>query len=252
MNAKEPKFPTKLRNDPIVEALFEVQFEGTEGVAVSELLPGMLYPALKAEMPRLVSLLPAELPKELIQKDPAFAFKASHRLDGDQYSLLVGNRLFALSCRKPYVGWPAFKSKILDVTKMLLDTGFVKIVTRFSIKYINIVPESYFPNPFDCVDQDLRLGPYDLGNRLTHLRTEIRESPYVSVIQIIPGASLQYAQEQPIKGTLLDIDTIYEGDLSKFWDTLDGLVEQARHIEKKIFFSVISEAALEKFNPVWE
>lgn len=89
------RLPLGLANDPIIEALFEVRFHNPGNVPVSELLPGMLLPKVKEDLPALQALFPPQIPQAIIRKDPSLHYAASeistisdsHIFDGRQGQL---------------------------------------------------------------------------------------------------------------------------------------------------------------------
>lgn len=246
------RLPLRLENDPILEALFEVRFQNSENVPVSELLPGMLFPQVKGELPTLQALFPPQIPREIIRKDPNLQYSASHRMSGKQFSVSIGERVFSVSCSAPYVGWPSFKSKILTYVRMLKDTGLANEIGRFSLKYINFISIDDFEQPYDALSASLNLGGYDLTKLNAQVTTEILEGDCLNIVKILPNVLVELAgSKEPKHGLILDVDSIYEDPGMPFWENLESLIDSVRSVEKHIFFSLLSENGLQKFKPVW-
>ncbi len=246
------RLPLRLANDPILEALFEVRFQNPENVPASELLPGMLFPKVKEELPTLQALLPPQIPRAIIRKDPNLQYAASHRMSGKQFSVSIGERVFSVNCRAPYVGWLSFKGKILTYARMLKDTGLANDVRRFSLKYINFISIDDFEEPYDALAASLTLGGYDLTKLNAQVTTEISEGDCLNIVKILPNVFVEIDGSKGRKrGLILDVDSIYEAPAMPFWEDLESLIDRVRDVEKKIFFSLLSRKGLEKFEPVW-
>jgi uncharacterized protein (TIGR04255 family) len=126
--------PLRLNKDPIVEALVELRFRGAGGVPISDLLPGMLFPKVRDRFPTIASLPISQLPREIRLRDPNLLYKPCHKLDGGQFVIAIGERVFTVSCVRPYVGWKNSEREILDLYGLLGETEIISEIERFSIK----------------------------------------------------------------------------------------------------------------------
>jgi uncharacterized protein (TIGR04255 family) len=134
------RFPEKLGRDTIIEALFELRFSSTNE-SVADILPGLLYPHIRDEFPKIERLGVSQLPVSLLQNDSNFRYAPYYKLSGDHYYIQVGKHVFSIGCPRPYSGWPEFRSKIHALVGLLRDTGLIDSIERFSIKYTNLIPE---------------------------------------------------------------------------------------------------------------
>ncbi|NKC16045.1 MAG: TIGR04255 family protein [Gammaproteobacteria bacterium] len=243
--------PIRLNKDPIVEAVFEIRFEGTTD-SIANLLPGRSYPDLGEEFPKIEALPQAHFPKEVHQLDPVLRYRATHRLVGDGFVILLGNKVFGLACVGPYVGWAHFRARIVRVVELLQKTKLFKSVERFSLKYINVLTAQDELPDLQLLDFPLSLGTHDLTATTTRLRTEISLDGFLNILQVIPGTRALSPSGQHVRGLLFDIDTISEQPFKDFWAELPQLLDAAHQTEKRLFFTTLTKAALERFEPVWE
>ena len=245
-----PKIPIKLKNDTIVEALFEIRFKSNKG-SVADLLPGLLFANIANEFPTLEKLPITNLPAALIESEPNLRYLPQHRLIGDKYSLLIGEHVFAISCPKPYVGWSEFYPAIIKLTELLEKTSLISEVERFSIRYVNLIPSNQVHGSSKKLRTNITLGAYNLGEKVTQLRTEIVENGFLNVIQIASNATIELVTGQKLEGCLLDIDTICRGKVQNFWKELPSLLQSAHDTEKMIFFSVLTDETIKELEPIW-
>ena len=245
------KIPIKLGKDTILEAVFEIRFSSsTESVA--DILPGLIFQSLRDSFPKLQRLPAADIPAHIRQSDPNLIYVPQYQLLGSDYNLSIGERVFSISCPRPYTGWKeSFKDFILKTVNVLKDTDVVDNIERFSIKYVNLIPSS---NEYDLsiMEVSLMAGNYDLSRNLTHVRTEILEDDFINVVQFSSGVSIEATGTETLSGALLEIDTIKMGSFSDFWNELPDLVELAHTVEKKIFTEFLTNDTLQSLDPEYE
>ena len=87
---KQSRIPLALKNDTIIESLFEIRIRSAVR-DVGDLLPGMLYRALRKDYPKLTRLPTAELPRILRQQQPNLMYTPLHRLEGQGRQVSVGD-----------------------------------------------------------------------------------------------------------------------------------------------------------------
>ena len=107
------RIPKRLKQEPLIEAIWQVQFEPMGDMQIGDLLPGMLYAALRNDHPQLqLHRLPAaDIPPQVAQIDPNLRHVAKYRMEeaGLPFLFQVGDRTVTLNCRRPHVipGCPA-------------------------------------------------------------------------------------------------------------------------------------------------
>ena len=75
--------PKRLKKEPLIEAIWQAQFEPKEGLPVGDLLLGILYSALKVDYPNLqLHRLPtADIPAAFAQTDPNLRLSPKYRME---------------------------------------------------------------------------------------------------------------------------------------------------------------------------
>ena len=235
------KFPIRLKNDPIAEAIWELRFDASAISNAGEVMPGMLFSALKDRYVSIDKLPAAEIPPMFFQHDPNLRYVPTVRLRSDRFSIQIGSHVIGLSCVRPYVGWDAFGAEIRLLAEKVRDSNLFGKAERFSLKYTNVIPSEHVT---------LRINGYDLGGMTSLLRTEIEEDDCVSIVQIGSTAKSDLSSGT-ITGILLDIDTIRNCG-PKFWDCFDSELERARRIGRSLFFNILTDKALESFGPIYD
>jgi len=245
------KLPSKVKSDTIVEALFEIRFN-SEIPNVADLLPGLLFPKLRKSYPKIESLPNASMIREISKKDKNFKYKPTHRLLGDSFTLFIGDDVILLSCPLPYQGWDRFRKEILLVLDHVKDIEFITDIERFSIKYINIIPNELAGHYSDAIDLDINLGPFEHSERGLVLRQEIIMNDFINVVQVAPNSEGITEGGNQLQGLLLDIDTIYTKKIGLDWDIISNNIDKAHLTEKTIYFNSLNEDSLKKLQPIWE
>ena len=244
------KLPVKLEQDTIVNAIFEVRFTSRTEL-VSNILLGMLFKEYGAEFPKIEKTNLSEIPQQILETDPRLRYAHYYKLHGEQYSLMVGEHVFSLSCNRPYEGWLAFREKILQLLFFVNGTGVIDAVQRFSLKYSNIV----------SVDDDTTLekflvgvtvGDFEVQNQPIVLHTEIKYDDYINIIDIKTNIIASIKGEGEFKGVVFDVDTIHKGGYKDFWQEIDDLLEEAHMVEKKVYFGLLKPETIDRLGPTWE
>lgn len=242
--------PVALKKDMIVEAIFEIRFS-SEIDSLGDLLPGLVFPEIKENFPKLEKLPLASFPKEIIQNDPSLLYQPTTRLVGEKHTLLIGDRVFGLANRRPYQGWQGFKSLIIRLAEVLRKTAVISAIDRYSLRYTNIVPCEENVNALGAIIASMTLGEWDLADGPFQVRAEIKRGPFLNVIQLVDRAKIADSAEEVIEGLLFDIDTMRHGPIPDFWENIVGYIDDAHQCEKDIFFSLLTDKTLEGAGPIW-
>lgn len=250
-------YPTTLETDPIAEAIFELRFRPRNDLYASEILPGVLYKDLQSEFPKFSKLAATNIPIEIRSRDPKLIYAPTNRFDGDQYAIQTGDRVFNISCKRPYHGWPAFRDKILNLVDLLRSTEIFDSIERFSLKYSNLIEPQEGRPKLKLLDANAQIGPFDLNEHGCNLTTEIKSGDTVTIINIVTSAEVVIpGAEKPLSGLLLNIDTIHifpEHIRSpEFWESFGARIDDLRAIEKNIFFSLMSNETVARYGPVFD
>jgi uncharacterized protein (TIGR04255 family) len=245
------KLPTKLEEDPILEAVFELRFQAMT-TSAADLLPGILYNAVRDDFPKLERLPISMMPRELVASQPDLKYQPRYRLSGKKFALLLGDVVFAISCPKPYIGWKEFRKTILSLLGHVRDSKFVEKIERFSLKYLNVLQGAQLADQYKLVNFSASFGKFDIASGFpVQVRTEINAKDFYHIVELASGATIKLVSGEALEGLMLTIDTI-SNNPDNFWSDVEKKIEALHLAEKTLFFDVLSKAGLERYKPVWE
>jgi len=239
--------PKRLKIEPLLEAVWEIRFSSDRGSVVA-LLPGIIDQAFKMQYPKTNHLPAADLPPVILQQDQTFRYTPTVILEGTPYAIQIGEHVVSLSCRRPYTGWEQFKSKILELSVKLKETELITKPERFSLKYVDIIPEAAQPS-LEPLEIELKLGNRSLCRNHVQLRTEIKDDNFINIIQIITNAHASIISGDQFDGILCDIDTVYEKKVADFWEDLSNNLDKAHDCNKRIFFDLLRKETIKNLGP---
>jgi len=239
--------PKRLRKEPLLEAVWEIRFT-SDRESVAELLPGLIYKALEIEFSKIERLPAANLPSAIVLQDEKLRYVPTVRLEGNPYSIQIGERVISLSCRRPYTGWVNFEPKIMELAGILKETSLITRPERFSLKYIDIINLSGSPSlsPLRVV---MKLGAHELISNPVQLRTELREDGFIHIIQILSSAQAVLSTGERFEGLLIDIDTICQREPDEFWSDFQPLLNRAHLLNKILFFHLLTDETIRQLEP---
>jgi uncharacterized protein (TIGR04255 family) len=174
------------------------------------------------------------------------------QLEGADQTIQIGDRVVSLSCRRPYSGWARFSTDIRELAKAVQETGLVDRLERFALKYIDLI-ELETPIGLAHLNISLNMGEYDLTAKPVQLKTEIRESDLIHIVQIIsPAEVVLPGTEARLKGVLVDIDSIRLMADDESWDVLYQGLDEVHLSCKKMFFNILKPETIEALEPEYE
>ena len=233
----DSKIPIRLKKEPLLEAIWEVRFSGTQS-SVADLLPGMLFKALPGRYGNIVRLPAADIPAPIIEHDRNIRYASKIRLENGNQAVQIGEHVVSLSCRRPYSGWARFSTHIRALAKAVLDTGLIERLERFSLKYIDLI-ELDQPFGLNCLNLDLKLGEHEISIKPVQLRTEIKENDLIHIVQIVsPAEAALPGMEERLKGVLVDIDTIKPLSENESWGDLEKRLDDVHIACKRMFLTL--------------
>ncbi len=247
------KIPLRLNKEPLLEAVWEMRFSTDADLAIGEMLPGMLYQELKARYPKFVRLPIADIPRPIAQQNEALRYVPTVRLEGlsgTPFAIQIGDRVVSLNNRRPYVGWSEFSERIRRLVDLLESTGLIQNPKQFSLKYIDLI-ELDPPPSLASLQVSLMAAGRDLSNRPVQLRTEIKDDPFVHILQVASQVDVVIDKTDRRQGTLVDIDTIHP-ETSDFWSTLNNQLNEAHDRSKRLFIDLLTDEALARLEPVYD
>jgi len=233
----------RLNKEPLIEAIWQAQFEPKEGLPVGDLLPGILYSALKVDYPNLqLHRLPvADIPAPVAQFDPNLRFSAKYRMEdpGSPFLFQVGDRIVTMNCRKPYAGWSAFKERILKLLEVIESSDLVPTPMRHSLRYIDLLILDPVPD-LKALQVQFQIGQWILQNRPLQMRVEIPDGDCNHVIQIATPAEANLP-EGKLQGSVIDLETFSSSQPSS-WQDVHAQIDQIHDRSKAIFYQQLLTA----------
>ena len=242
------RLPIKLTTDPIVEAVFELRFVPAQ-VAGADLLLGSLFAPMKDRFPTLTRLPTGDLPEALLKLEPNLRFQPRIRLTGTRFSLLLGDYSLMVAASCPYAGWSMYQAVISEAISLAKESGVVKSVERFSIKYINLLPAETVRAQFGKTLFNSQLGGRDLLTNLTTTKTEFDEDGFTNIVELAPQSTTEIDGKK-ITGLLVNVDTIAT-KVADFWNNCDAQIARAHTVEKRIFFSILTPETIRAYGAVY-
>lgn len=240
--------PKKLKKEPLIEAVFEVRFQGAP--LLSNLLLGHLMTKF-GNMP--VQKLPAaDIPEQLREHSQAFKYSPIFQIKLDKNFILIGDRMCAVTSSTPYQGWIEFKKHILEVTKYLEKCGLLTKIERYSLKYVDLIEAESTEEQLNLIDFDLRLGREKIEKEAVNIRIELPRRNFLHAVQIISNSVLEEVGKQTKKGILLNIDSIANNPSADFWESLSDNLEAIHTANKELFFEFLKDQTISSLEPIYD
>ncbi|TAL08085.1 MAG: TIGR04255 family protein [Porticoccaceae bacterium] len=244
------RIPKRLKKEPLIEAIWQVQFEPAPDRPVGDLLPGILYSALRQNHPQLqlIRLPTADIPAPVAQMDPNLRHMAKFRMEEPESSFLfqVGDRIVTLNCRKPYVGWDTFKAEILRLITAVRESDLIPSPSRHTLRYIDLITLKPAPD-LSFFQLSIKLGTFDIREHPLQMRLELQDNDCIHVVQIAtPAHAVLPAGMQ--EGTIVDLES-YTNESSD-WDTISQSLDHLHDRSKAVFFEqILTDKAIEDMEP---
>jgi uncharacterized protein (TIGR04255 family) len=197
------RIPKKLKNPPIVEALFDIRFTSKE---VPEIVLGRLASFEAWKGFKAVRLPFADVPAALRDNDPNLTHQPLWQLestDGKRI-LKVGPKVFSFHILREYPGWATFESELLPAVIYLFKNLGEFTVTRYGFRYLNALTKTHFVSGLADLNFEVRLAgdvltcPVNLNYGRAHSevhRAVVRVAPKTFVLN--PAEDLE---------ALIDVD----------------------------------------------
>lgn len=245
--------PKRLKKEPLIQAVFEMRFSGI--VPASEIFPGFLFGKREDKNDKtLIENLPAaQVPKQLRDMDPNLQFVPVIRLIWKKYIISISDRSVVIGCDYPYPGWDKFKPIIIEIIGHLKESGIVASVSRYSMKYVDLIESADIAHQISLIDMKVSVAGQELKNQNFHIRIEFPVKDFINVVQIVPAASANLSNGEKREGVIIDVDTIYNINDQKIEDVIndgfDGGLEIIHKINKRMFFSCLTEETIKSLEP---
>lgn len=240
------KLPKKITPCPIIESIVEVRFNSA---IPSDAIFGIIYSRFKEYFPKEPIRLPIlQLPEQIRNNDPNLIYKPHYKLSNDAFLFQVGPKSFALINKEEYVGWKTFSQKIKDCFHKIAEMQIIKTTKRFGLRYINFFEEL---DIYEKINLKLLLNEDALQSDNVLVSTSIQTGNFTSKFQISNNSKLKHNDTEK-KGSVIDIDVYLEEDGNTILGQFDNILEDAHNKEKELFFGLLKNDFLEKFNPEYQ
>lgn len=247
----EERIPIRLKKEPLLEAVWEVRFT-SHRPSVADLLPGLIYQALQNKYPEIIRLPAADIPAPIAEQDPKLRYVPKIRLARGNQAVQIGEHVVSLSCQRPYTGWNTFSADIRELIEVVRRTELIERLERFSLKYIDLIQLEQPPN-LGCLNIALQLGGQEISTAPVQLRTEIKESGILHIIQIVSPAEVAIPGEpRRYSGVLLDIDSINTFPEDGAWEEVDKQLDAVHWASKKTFFNLLTPETIDRLVPEYQ
>ncbi|HLZ03425.1 MAG TPA: TIGR04255 family protein [Bradyrhizobium sp.] len=210
MPTPHPTYP----KPTIVQVLCEIAFSSDEEI---NLRAAELYPTFSSEFPeiqpvqtqvQLQFMVGQPVPVPPLQPQPnlnsAFRFTTS---EGKRF-VQISNTSFVYQSTEPYLGWKAFKEKLLELWLASQPRTKASTITKVGLRYINrIVLTKKHPRLSDWLQPTDDL-PKALISSKENFLGRVESSPMPSHLRLVTLARQPSGPDWPIGAVVLDIDRI--------------------------------------------
>ena len=249
------KLPKKLGKDPIIDVIFECRFDSR--LPASNILPGIFYTKFSDEEKYLERLPQFERPEFVRNNDPSMEYLPLVRVRLEDYIFLIGDKSLAVACNLPYKGWAKFKEKIITAIEILELSELANSISRYSLKYANLIPNEHILPKTKLVNLDLRIGSNFLKNESFQIRLDLNKDDFINIIQIISNVRALDINGNEKEGLVIDIDTIKQfpddqTQLGEIKKTLSDQLDKLHDVSKETFFDCLHSEILQHLEPHYE
>ncbi len=243
---EKDKYPIKLENPPIIDAIIEIRFESS---MAPEILPGMIASELKEMITVPVSSLPIlQIPDQVRNTDPLIKYSPYFKAEIDNYLIQFGSRVVAVSSKIPYEGWKEF----LEKSRVILDKIFT---IDESLRFIRVAIRKVNFFPFDVIERStLNISsPIELQSK-QYNHTEIFYKDDLKIRVVVANDAFKNTPDtEPVKGSILDIDSFFDCNLvsSGNEDEIINLLGEAHKEGNYLFFDLLNNDLIEEMGPTY-
>ena len=238
------KIPKRLKRNPIVDAVAEVQFTSS---LPSEVILGLVYEKVKDKFGQPKNLPIVQLPSAMREKDPILKYQACYRFDKPGNVLLVGPHNVALSTT-PYTDWDAAKPLLSEILDKFDKLQLFSSIERIGLRYVNFFEKL---NIFEYLTLSLEVNKRSIASRSIVLRTEDKVDGFTVITNVSNAANTVIAGETK-EGSLLDLDIIRKQPEIQKGAVPQKLLElftEANKLADDAFFGLLKEEFLSRFEP---
>jgi len=240
MNSQLPK---KMKQDAIVEALFEVRFDSSD---IGEVVVGRLSDVDSWADYTSVRLPQADIPERIRVADAAFKHVPTvEKTSPDKTrSIRIGPRVISYHVYEPYPGGDSFEKELNNMLACLFDKIKDIQVSRLGFRCVNFLTVSKHKiNGLNDLSLNLSVGGKQLLDNVNLAFMENVGDKHTVVSKLASPQFLQPGSPTPTDLiAVIDIDIFTpEPYVSNDVNSLSEWISQARIYEKTNFFSFFSD-----------
>ena len=239
------KIPSKLINSPIVEAITEVRFSSD---VPHDAIIGIIYNSFKKQFPKLDRLPLLSVPEQIRSSDKTLILQPLYKLDGKDYSLQVGPKLFSLVTKNQYPGWTKYLEELKIVFEAIIKLTFIRKFERLGMRYINF----FEGDIIDKCNFSLTLYGSPHSSKELYLQTVKEEGRFKALLQISNSAKRPVGVNDMKSGSVIDIDVSSETLGENFSMDYQTVLIEAHELQKKLFFSLLKDEFITTLKPEYK
>jgi uncharacterized protein (TIGR04255 family) len=247
------RLPARLEKEPLLEAIWQLRFRSEQPV-VSEILTGAIFQGMSSDLNSTERLFfGLALPKDLTDRQPNLLYAPSIRLNGEKFSVGVGERIVSLSAKLPYCGWAKFSQKISQLASILDKASVTATVENFSMKYIDCIVEPV-PTSLSALAVHCAVADRDLKGETILIRTEFTEMTFSHIVQVALPANVTLADSTQKKtGIVTEVETLCNRptQMNGLHSWVMSRLDEVHTANKTIFFSLLTDETVELLDPIY-
>jgi uncharacterized protein (TIGR04255 family) len=241
--------PSKLKNDLILSAIFEIRFSTN---VPAEAVFGMLYKIVSKKYPnvQLAKLPITQLPETVRNSDLNLKYQPHYQLNIDKRGIGISPKIVQFYVQKPYIGWEQFYNFIMELLPDIINLELFEKIERTELRYINFTEQSLC----SIANIEIGVGKKQLSCQPMTLRTEFQDEGYTVILQLVNDAVMEIAQQERLTGSVIDLNIIKKLDASvvDFQNQIGAILNESYKVEKKIFFEIIQPDFLTQSEPSYK
>lgn len=237
--------PERITPCPILEAILEVRFSSLDS-----------WPEIIAKVKERIGarfsseeVLPlSHVPEDQRVGNPNLMYLPLIKLRGDKFLVQVGPRVFSLVTKaNEYSGWGLLRNELVKLFHEFEDAGFVDVVERVAVRYLNYFDEDVFPH----LKMGASLSGKSFESKNLSIMTSFAHDAFVVQLNVTNCALVSSEGNQKV-GSIVDLDVWAQHPKSSSLSDTLGVFDQAHQLEKKVFFGLIKDDFLKQLNPYFK
>jgi uncharacterized protein (TIGR04255 family) len=243
---KSQLIPEKLRNDAIVEAIFEIRFSTS---TIPEVLFGRISEFESWRDFKPASLPISQFPVALRQADPNLRYQPVIELldEREKRAVRIGSNVISYSRGMPYIGWKAFKTELNEVITGVFQKARDLSIERLGLRYLNALRNDLHGiGSISDLNLVLEIASERITESVNVNITTDRTSETATTVRI---ATMDIVQGNLPPGTSVYVDVdVFTDNVSfetKDHEFVRQWIERAHSKEKAQFFRLLTEGKIE-------